>query len=177
MKVSDFITNELIRLGVTYVFTLPGGFSMHLNDSIHYSALKSVYMLHESGAAFAAAGYAQYTGRLGVCVITSGPACTNVLTAVASAWCDSLPLLIISGDVKWEQLDARQNYRLRQGGPQDVPIIEMVRPITKYAATPGDPRLTKVFLREAVRMALEPRRGPVWLNVPLDVQTMQMPND
>ena len=174
MKVSDWIVSELVRLEVKYVFTLPGGFSSHLNDSIAHSALTPVYMLHESGAAFAACGYAQYTGGLAVLCVTSGPGCTNALTGVASAWDDSIPLLVISGEARLPHIEARKNYQLRQGGPQDVDINRIARPIVKYINVAENGEGVKHILEHAVRFALEPRRGPAWLIVPLDVQAMEM---
>ena len=99
-------------------FVLPGGFSMHLNDSLNYSKLIPVYCPHEVGAAFAACGYAQYTGGLGVCLVTSGPGSTNALTAVASAWQDSIPLLVISGGVS-----RRGGYVLWQSDPSPEVIL------------------------------------------------------
>jgi acetolactate synthase-1/2/3 large subunit len=179
MKVSDFIAQELVKLGVSYVFTLPGGFSQHLNDSIaHTPGLIPVYMLDESGAAFAACGYAQYTGGLGVCVVTSGPGSTNALTAVASAYQDSIPLLVISGEANATNIENRIKYQLRQGGPQDVPIMDIVKPITKCAVTLcASGRLVRSMFGLAISRALENRRGPVWVAVPLDVQGSVMGHD
>jgi acetolactate synthase I/II/III large subunit len=174
MKVSDFIVQELIRLGVTDVFTLVGGFSQHLNDSIAYSSLKPTYFLHESGAAFAACAYAQYTGRLGVLVVTSGPGSTNALTGVASAWNDSLPLLIISGEANLENIIQRQHLKLRKGGPQDVEIVEIAKPITKLASCMTTVETIEFDFLRAVKTALEPRCGPVWMAIPLDIQRMEL---
>jgi acetolactate synthase-1/2/3 large subunit len=173
MKVSDQIAQELLRREVKYVFTVPGGFSMHLNDSIHYSGPTPIYMLHESAAALAAAAWAQFTGRIGVCCLTAGPGCTNAMTGVASAWMDGLPLLVISGDARTGNLEMRDKYKLRQAGPQDVDIYKMVRSQVKYAGTAGNPEHTDWLLNTCFREALEPRRGPVWMIVPLDVQEME----
>jgi acetolactate synthase-1/2/3 large subunit len=174
MIVSEYITEELIKLGVKHVFTLAGGFSQYLNDSIGHSKITPIYMLHESGASFAAAAYAQYTGGLGVCVITSGPGVTNALTGVASAWDDNLPVLVISGEAKVLNIAQRTNFKLRQGGPQDVDTVAMVRPIVKYIETIFHPANTKQILEEAVNACLEGRRGPAWIVIPLDVQGMEI---
>ena len=165
-KVSDAVMDYIYECGVRHVFVLPGGFSMHLNDSLNHSKLIPVYCLHETGAAFAACGYAQYTGGLGVCLVTSGPGSTNVLTAVASAWQDSIPLLVISGDAKLANIEMRNNHQLRQGGAQDVDIERIAGSITKYC---------KVMrhiaqLHAAVDFALKPRRGSAWVSIPLDMQ-------
>jgi acetolactate synthase I/II/III large subunit len=176
MKVSDFIASELVRLGVTHIFTLCGGFSQDLNDSIaHTPGLIPVYMLHESGAAFAAVNYAAYTGGLGVCVVTSGPGSTNALTAVASAWDDSIPLLVISGEANMSNIENRHKLQLRQGGPQDVPIVWIANPVTKATFISFAPELLKCDFDELIRLATSNRRGPVWLAIPLDVQGMEMP--
>lgn len=173
MKVSDAVIDALKAYTDT-VFVLPGGFSMHLNDSLNYSGLNVVYCLHEAGAGFAACGYAAYSGKLGVALVTSGPGSTNILTAVASAWQDSLPLLVISGDAKTDRIDAREMYGLRQGGAQDVPIMEMTSPSTKYADRVTSPDMMPFILGHAIRTALTPRRGSVWVSIPLDVQEMQV---
>lgn len=177
MKVSDWVAEELVRLGIKHVFTLCGGFSMHLNDSIGHSSLIPIYMLHESGAAFAANAYAQYTGGLGVCVVTSGPGSTNAITGLASAWDDSLPVLYISGEANLPVIEQRRTLHLRQGGPQDVEIEEIVRPITKLAITIKSPKTIIDYFGYAVNRALTQRRGPVWIAVPLDVSAMDMPNE
>jgi acetolactate synthase-1/2/3 large subunit len=169
-KVTDYIVSFLLSQGVERVYTLPGGFSMHLNDSIGHSALEPIYCLHEAGCGFAAIGDALYTGKLGVCVVTSGPGQTNVLTAVVSAWQDNVPLLVISGDAKTQNIGMRERYQLRQGGAQDVDIVGMTRTVTKWVTQPGTPRLVKMQLEQAVEIALTHRRGPVWISIPLDVQ-------
>lgn len=170
MKTSDWVIQYLIDQGVKYVFTLPGGFSMHLNDSLNHSALVPVYCLHEAGAAWAACGYAAYTGQLGVCLVTSGPGSTNALTAVASAWQDSLPLLVISGDAKEANIDIRNKHQLRQGGAQDVDIERIAGSVTKYC------KVTRhvVMLKAAIEHAMKPRRGPAWVSIPLDIQEAQI---
>jgi acetolactate synthase-1/2/3 large subunit len=174
MKLSDYIADYIASLGVRHVFTLPGGFSMHLNDSIaHHPKLTPVYMLHEAGAAIAAEAYAKASGGIGVCVVTAGPGCTNALTGVASAWLDSTPLLVISGDARMAHLKARDDFGLRQGGPQDIDIMQMIRPITKHSFSAG-PRFVDVMMNEAVKWAMEGRRGPIWIDIPLDVQAAQI---
>jgi acetolactate synthase I/II/III large subunit len=167
MKVSDYVFEYIADLGVTHVFTLPGGFSMHLNDSLNHSSLLTpVFCLHEAGAAWAATGYAKYKNGLGVCLVTSGPGSTNAITAVASAWQDSVPLLIISGDAKLENIMLRTNHQLRQGGQQDVDIEAIAGSITKYCKVMRH----VAQLKAAITYAMTPRRGPAWVSIPLDVQ-------
>jgi acetolactate synthase-1/2/3 large subunit len=172
MKASDWIVSELVHLGVTHVFTLQGGFSMHLNDSIGHSALTPVYMLHESGAAFAAAGYAQ-CGKMGVCVITSGLAQTNALSGIASAYSDYLPLMVISGDINYDLIERREMLNLRQGGQQDVPIDKIAQPITRGIGIARNAAHVGMLFPALWNLALA-ERGPVWLDIPLNVQQEEM---
>jgi acetolactate synthase-1/2/3 large subunit len=170
MKVSDIIIQSLINHLVTHVFVVPGGFSMHLNDSLNFSKITPIYFLHESGAAFAASGYANYSGQLGVCLVTSGPGSTNALTAVASAWQDSLPLLVISGDAKLDNIKKRELHQLRQAGAQDVDIGKIVSPMVKKFYRILDPKNTAMVMEAAIKMATTHRKGSVWVSVPLDIQ-------
>ena len=170
-KLSDAVF-QVVAEYTRHVFVLPGGFSMHLNDSLNHSALTPVYCLHESAAGFAANGYAAYSGGLGVALVTSGPGCTNILTAVASAYQDNLPVLILSGEAKLENIEKRRKYQLRQGGAQDVEITRIARPITKTAVHLYEPDMG--ILRGIIREALTPRRGPVWLAIPLDIQAVEI---
>ena len=172
LKVSDVIIHCLVEIGVKFVFVVPGGFSMHLNDSLNHSFITPVYCLHEAGAGWAACGYAAYSGQLGVCLVTSGPGSLNILTPVASAWQDSLPLLVISGDAKTENIKLREQYQLRQAGAQDVDIIRIVKPITKHADRLVSPYAIRERLTNVIDIATTPRKGSVWLSVPLNIQEM-----
>jgi len=172
-KVSDYVIQYLEKIGVKHVFCLPGGFSMYLNDSLNYSNISPIYCLHEAGAGFAAKGYAAYTGKLGVCLVTSGPGSMNILTAVADAWQDSVPILIISGDAKLANIEIRNNHQLRQGGAQDVDIEKIAGSITKYCKVMR--HITQ--LHAAIDLALKPRRGPAWVSIPLDIQMEDMNNE
>jgi acetolactate synthase I/II/III large subunit len=174
MNVSCWITKALIELGVQRYYCLPGGFSQVLNDSMSHSSLQPIYCLHESGSAFAACGEAAYTGKLSVCLVTSGPGSTNAITGCANAWLDSLPVLFISGDAKAPLLNMRNEYNLREAGPQDVPIKHMIEKITKASIVFTYPNIVPVMFKEAIALALEPRRGPCWLDIPLDIQSMEV---
>jgi acetolactate synthase-1/2/3 large subunit len=176
MNVSEWIVQELIKRGVSHVFTLQGGYSMYLNDAFGHSSCTPVYMLTESGAAFAAAGYAQCTGKLGVCVITSGLAQTNALSGVASAYSDYLPMLVISGDINSDLIKKRDLLNLRQGGQQDVPIIRIASPVTAFCSYLTDPKDTRHMLDMALWFAIE-KKGPAWIDIPIDVQQMEFPDE
>ena len=173
MKVSDYIVEFLFNVGAEHVFTVPGGFSMHLNDSLNYSKLTPVPCLHESGAGFAANGYSA-AGGLGVCLVTSGPGSTNALTPLVSAWQDSLPVIYISGEAKVANIEKRRKYKLRQGGVQDVDIFSMTAEVCKYSTVILAPGTVEWIMEKAMRHMMTGRRGPVWIAVPLDVQGMEL---
>jgi len=142
---------------------------MHLVDSLgKCRALKYTCCLHEQAAGIAAEAYSQYTNNLGVLLVTTGPGGTNAVTAVAGAWIDSIPLLIISGQAK--RSDMIKKNGVRQMGNQEVDIISIVKPITKYAVTVFEPEDIRYHLEKAIYLAKTGRPGPAWLDIPLDVQ-------
>ncbi|MCL6588767.1 MAG: thiamine pyrophosphate-binding protein [Firmicutes bacterium] len=169
VKVSDLVIKFLVSQGVKHVFMLPGGGWMHILDSLGKNReIEYICNLHEQAAAIAAEAYGQYTNNLGVAIVTTGPGGTNAVTGVAAAWIDSTPCLIISGQVK--RADMIGNKGLRQMGPQEADIISIVKPVTKYAVTVLDPTRIYYCLEEAVYYAKSGRPGPVWVDIPLDVQ-------
>jgi acetolactate synthase-1/2/3 large subunit len=169
MKLSDYVVGFIADSGVRHVFMLPGGGAMHLNDSLgHYPDIEYVCMLHEQGAAIAAEAYARVTNNLGVAMVTTGPGGTNALTGVAGAWLDSTPCLFISGQVKRSDLMGEKG--VRQLGVQEMDILSIVKSITKYAVTVMDPNSIRYHMEKAVYLAKSGRPGPVWLDIPLDVQ-------
>lgn len=171
MTVSEWIWEYLADIGVTHVFYLAGGGSMHLVDALaQQDRITPVACLHEQAAGVAAEAIAQYSGGLGVVLVTSGPGATNVITAVASAWIDSTPLLIISGQCATHQM---MKPGQRQGGPQEVDIVSIVKPITKWAVTlrPTLPAYMQAYIQNTAYTALKNPRGPVWLDVPLNIQS------
>jgi acetolactate synthase I/II/III large subunit len=173
MKLSDYVVDFIARQGVRHVFMLPGGGAMHLNDSLgKHPDLKFVCNLHEQAAAIAAEAYGQYTGNLGVAMVTTGPGGTNAITGVAGAWLESTPVLVVSGQVKRADLVGRRG--VRQIGFQEIDIVSMVKPITKYAVTVLEPALIRRHLEEAVWQARNGRKGPVWVDIPLDVQAAEI---
>lgn len=169
VKVSDLVVSCVASLGVRHVFMLPGGGCMHLVDSLGRSPdIEYVVNLHEQACAVAADAYGQYTNHLGVALVTTGPGGTNAVTGVAAAWLDSTPCLFISGQVKRD--DLKGDSGLRQFGFQELDIVEMVRGITKYAVTVMDPADALYHVQKAVHIATTGRPGPVWVDIPLDVQ-------
>jgi acetolactate synthase I/II/III large subunit len=173
MKLSDYVCRFISGLGVRHVFMLPGGGAMHLVDSLgHCSGLEFVCNLHEQAAAIAAEAYAKVTNNLGVALVTSGPGGTNAVTGVAGAWLDSTPCLFLSGQVK--RSDLKRNSGVRQLGVQEIDIIPIVESITKYAITVMEPESIRYHLEKAVYLAKSGRPGPVWLDIPLDVQASEI---
>lgn len=169
IKVSDYIIRFVENMGTRHVFMLPGGFAMHLNDSLGAcKKLTYVCNLHEQASAIAAEAYARVSGRMGVAMMTAGPGATNAVTGVAAAWLDSTPCLFLSGQAK--RADRVGNLGVRQIGIQEIDIVSLVRHITKYAATIDDPSTTRYHMEKAYCLAREGRPGPVWIEVPLDVQ-------
>jgi len=168
-RVADYIADFIAGQGVEHVFLLPGGGAMHLNDAVgKHPRLQVVACHHEQAAAIAAEAYCRINENLGVAMVTTGPGATNVVTAVAGAWIESVPLLVISGQVK--RADLLRGAPLRQKGVQEVDIVSVVEPITKYAVTIERPEDIRRELERAVFLARDGRAGPVWLDVPLDVQ-------
>ncbi|MDP2922785.1 MAG: thiamine pyrophosphate-binding protein [Candidatus Omnitrophota bacterium] len=173
IKLSDYVFQFISGLGVKHIFLLPGGGCMHLVDSLgRRSELEYICCLHEQACAIAADAYGQYTNNLGVALVTTGPGSTNTITGVAGAWIDSTPMLVISGQVK--RADMIGETRVRQMGVQEVDIVSILKPITKYAVTVLEPMSIKYHLEKAVFLAKTGRPGPVWIDIPLDVQAAKI---
>lgn len=169
MKVSDYVIQYLEKLGVPHMFMLPGGGAMHLNDSLGNSKkIQYVVCLHEQACSIAAEAYARVTNKPGLLMVTTGPGGTNALTGVAAAYIESTPMIVLSGQVK--RADMVNGQGIRQQGMQEVDIISMVKPVTKYAALVTEPEDIKYHLDRALYEATNGRKGPVWLDIPLDVQ-------
>ena len=172
IKVSDFIIQRLVEYGVEDVFMISGGGAMHLNDSVGKNKnIRYICNHHEQASAIAAEGYARASNKLAVVIVTSGPGGTNTLTGVIGQWLDSVPVLYISGQVKQETTIAScPNIPLRQLGDQEINIIDIVKPVTKFAVQIDNARNTKKLLNKAIYLATHGRPGPVWLDVPLNIQ-------
>jgi acetolactate synthase I/II/III large subunit len=170
MKLSDYVVSLVTDQGVRHVFLLPGGASMHLVDSVGKNQnIEYVACLHEQTCALAAEAYSEYTNHLGVALVTAGPGGTNAITGVAAAWIESSACLFISGQAK--RADMIGNRGVRSMGHQELDIISVVQPITKYAVTILDPNTIRYHIEKAVYLATHGRRGPVWIDIPLDVQS------
>lgn len=173
IKVSDYIAHFLVQEGVRDLFLISGGGMMHLLDSAaREPELNLVFNLNEQASAICADSYAQFSGHLGACMVTTGPGATNAVTGCAGAWVDSDPVLFISGQCKTSQMG--QLMGLRIYGAQEIAIIPCVQPITKYAVTVLKKEEIRYHLEKAVYLATHGRKGPVWIDVPLDIQGAQV---
>ncbi|VEB45147.1 Acetolactate synthase large subunit [Chromobacterium violaceum] len=158
VRLADYVMDFLAARGVRHVFLLPGGGAMHLNDALAQQPdIAAVHCHHEQACGIAAEAYGRLAERTGVAMVTTGPGATNILTPVAGAWIESLPLLVISGQVK--RADLLQGSGLRQKGVQEVDVVSMAKPVTKYAVTVTDPQAIRQHLEEALYLAHSGRPG------------------
>jgi len=174
MKLSDYVIS-IISEYTKHVFLVSGGGCIHLVDSLSKSNIELIPTLHEQGASIAAESYSQYTNKIGVALVTTGPGSTNALTGVASAWLDSIPMLLLTGQV--QNKDRVGNSGVRQMGFQEIDTIGIYKSITKYAVTVSDPKMVKYNLEKALWLAMNGRPGPVVLDIPLDVQAAEIEPD
>ncbi len=171
MRVTDYIAEVIYKQGVDTVFMVAGGGMMFLSDGIAmHPHLEAVCTHHEQAAAMAAVSYAKYRSDLGVCYVTTGCGGTNAVTGLLNAWQDSTPCLFVSGQSKRKETIRNSGLRLRQFGVQEADIIEIVQTLTKYAVMVNKPELIAYHLDKAIFLAKHGRPGPVWLDIPLDVQ-------
>jgi acetolactate synthase-1/2/3 large subunit len=171
IKLSDFVAGYLKNIGIKHIFTVVGGGAMHLNDSFRKeSSIKSIFNHHEQASAIASESYARLKGKLAVCVVTTGPGAVNALTGLIGAWQDSIPVLFISGQVNTD-ISLYQYPSIRQFGLQEVNILAMVKSATKFAEAVLEPNKIKYQLGKAIFMATSGRPGPVWLDIPLNIQS------
>lgn len=178
VKLSHWVADQLAAHGITDAFMLTGGGAMHLNHSIGtHPRIKTTFCHHEQALAMAAESYARLTQRMALVNVTSGPGSTNAITGIYGAFVDSMPVLVISGQVKNETTVRHTGLPLRQFGDQELDIEPIVTPITKYAVMVTDPRTIRYHLEKAMYLATSGRPGPVWLDIPLDVQAAKIDPD
>lgn len=172
MRVADYVMRFLEQKNVTHIFMLSGGGMMYLVDALGRCGMEYVCCHHEQAAGVAAQAYAMYKNSLGVCMVTTGPGGTNALTAAGAAYMDSTPVLFLSGQVKTD--DFASSRGVRQFGAQENDIVAMAEPVTKYAVTVMAAEEIRYHLEKAVFLAVHGRRGPVWVDIPLDVQNAEI---
>ncbi len=171
VRVADYIAQRLAAAGIRHVFLVTGGGAMHLNDAFgRADGIDYVACHHEQSAAMAAESYFRMTRRLAAVNVTTGPGGTNALTGVWGAWVDSLAMIVVSGQVKFETVVRSTRLPLRQLGDQEIDIAQLVKPITKYAEMVVDPATIRYHLERALHLACAGRPGPVWIDVPMNVQ-------
>jgi acetolactate synthase-1/2/3 large subunit len=169
MKVSDYIVNFFEKNNFKYVFGVTGGGAMHLNNSFGTSKkIKFIMQHHEQAASMAAESYARTTNKIGLCSVTTGPGGTNAITGVVGAWIDSIPMIIISGQVA--KKDMINETKTRQIGVQEINILDIVKPVVKYGSIIKNENNIKYELQKALYICKSGRPGPVWIDIPLDIQ-------
>lgn len=172
VKVSEYIADFLVENGIKHNFTVTGGGAMHLNDALgHKEGMQCIYNNHEQASAMAAEAYSRLTGRIACLCVTSGPGGTNAITGVLGGWLDSIPMFVLSGQVKRELTIANwRELNLRQLGDQEFDICSTVRNFTKYAVMINDKMDIAYQLEKALFLCRQEKGGPVWLDIPLDIQ-------
>lgn len=171
-RIADIVVDVLIENGIKNAFSVVGGGAMHLNNAfaLKKAVLKTTYNHHEQASAMAAEAYARLTGHLAAVCVTSGPGGLNTLNGVQGAWVDSLPMIVIAGHPRYETTVESSGLNVRSIGVQENDIISQVKNITKYAKLVTDPLMVKREIQYAIDLAMDGRRGPVWISIPLDVQ-------
>ena len=175
IRLADYIADFLVKNGITHLFSVTGGGAMHLNDAFgHKEGLTVVYNHHEQACAYAAEGYVRAYGKLPAVCVTTGPGGTNAVTGVMCSWLDSLPMFIVSGQVKYSCTIAACGLPVRQIGDQEFNIVDCVRCMTKYAVMISDPETIRYHLERALYLATHGRPGPVWIDVPVNFQAAKI---
>lgn len=171
MKVSNYISQKLLESGITQVFTVTGGGAMHLNDALgHQEGLRCLYNHHEQACAIAAEAYTRIHNELAAVCVTTGPGGTNAITGVLGGWLDSIPMLILSGQVRFDTTARWSGVDIRAMGDQEFDIVKAVDCMTKYSEMVIDPMRIRYCLEKAIYLACSGRPGPAWLDIPLNVQ-------
>lgn len=174
MRVSDYIAQTLEKAGIGHVYMVTGGGAMHLNDAFGRTGMKVVCCHHEQTCSIAAEAHARVSNHPVAVNVTSGPGGTNAITGVYGAFVDSVPMVVVSGNVKWETLARSTQLPLRALGDQEIDIIKVVESITKYSVCVSDPQTIRYHLEKALHACREGRPGPVWLDIPMNIQGAQV---
>src|SRR5271156_3579063 len=174
-RVADYVFDYLADAGARHVFLITGGGAMFLNDALgRCPRLHYVCCHHEQACAMAAEAYARVSGKVGILSVTTGPGGINALNGVFGAYTDSIPMVVISGQVRRETIAGNFPIGLRQLGDQEVDIVRMVGGITKSAVTVQDPSRIRYEVEKACHLAVQGRPGPTWVDVPIDIQGMSI---
>lgn len=177
-KLSDYVADFLVANGINTAFSVTGGGAMHLNDSLgHKEGLHVVYNHHEQACAIAAEAYARIDNRIAALCVTTGPGGTNAITGVVGGWLDSIPMLVISGQVRYDTTARGMGLNIRAGGDQEFDITKAVASMTKYCEMLEDPMRIRYALEKALYLATHGRPGPCWIDIPLNFQGCTIETD
>ena len=178
MKVSNYIAQKLVDEGITQVFSVTGGGAMHLNDALgHQKGLTCLYNHHEQASAIAAESYARIHNKIAALCVTTGPGGTNAITGVVGGWLDSIPMFIVSGQVRYDTTARWSGVGIRAMGDQEFDIVKAISCMTKYSEMVIDPRRIRFCMEKALYLSYTGRRGPTWLDIPLDIQGAYIETD
>lgn len=178
MRVSDFIVKKLSDEGVKHVFAVSGRGALFLTDAVARNPdLEYIATHHEQAAGFAAVAYAQYNSKLGACIVSTGCAGSNAITAVLSAWQDAVPTVFVSGQNSLSETTHFTKLPIRTYGQQEADIVQLVKSITKYSVMITDAKDVGTVMDTAIREATKDRKGPVWIDIPLDIQSQRIDLD
>ena len=175
MRVADYIIERIYDEGVNHIFMLTGRGMLFLSDAVaRHEKIKGIPTHHEQAASFAAMAYAQHNDKIGACLVSTGCASTNTITGLLCAWQDNIPCIFISGQNKLSETTEHAQIPLRTFGNQEADIVSVVKPLTKYATMITDPKKTAYEIDKALYLAQSGRKGPIWIDVPLDIQNMRV---
>ena len=175
MRVADYVIKRIKEAGANHIFMVTGRGLLYLSDALAADKeLQGISTHHEQGAAYAAYAYAEYTGALGACMVSTGCASTNAITGVMCAWQDDVPMIVISGQNMLNETTYHTHSSVRTYGQQENNIIAMVRPVTKYAVMLEAADEIGIVMDKALYEATHGRKGPVWVDIPLDLQNMRI---
>jgi len=176
MRVADFIFRFLSDRGTNTIYMISGGQSMFLVDAVYQNKkIKTICTHHEQSAGMSADAYGRLTGKLGVALVTAGPGAVNIINGVVGGWTDSAPMMVISGQSGLSYVQYQQEHPIRQFGIQGINIKPLVEKVTKYFVSVDNPAKILYYMGKAYYLAMNGRPGPVWIDVPLDVQKMEVP--
>ena len=178
IRVADYIIERLYNEGAKHIFMVTGRGILFLSDAVaRHKEIKGISVHHEQAGAFAATAYAQCTEKIGACMVSTGCAGTNAITGLLCAWQDAIPCVFVSGQNKFQETERYSGIPLRTFGQQEADIIGIVEPLTKYAAMITNPKQIVYEMDKALYLAKSGRKGPVWIDVPLDIQNMRIELD
>lgn len=178
IRLADYVVNKLLEAGIKTTFTVVGGGAMNLNDAFgHKKGMNVIYNHHEQACAIAAEGYARVNNECAAVCVTTGPGGTNALTGVVGAYVDSVPMVVISGQVRWDSFSGSTGLSLRAMGDQEFNIVPCVATMTKYAALVKNKNDIRYIMEKAIYLALNGRMGPTWVDIPGDIQSSIVETD